>query len=238
MTEKNPGRATIPDPNLSRLIYVLSASGLAYIVASRMLAEHALKVYGSGSVHRAAIFSEYAYPTVLATFLLTMIAIAVAARVPQDPATGRGSRRALQGIAWGLLGGVVCCAAVVPVMLTRGGESTRFLVNAFADAYSPGPVALATLLLLAVALPLASEVVFRGIILRTLRVCAGAPAAVVASTVLFAVWWPVLGWYGSAVLGLVSALLYIRTRGILASVVANSVCTVGSAIIVVPIAFR
>ncbi|MGH9533525.1 MAG: lysostaphin resistance A-like protein [Terriglobales bacterium] len=237
MTEKSPACST-PDPNLSRLIYVLSAAGLAYIVASRMLAEHALKMFGSGSVSRAAIFSEYAYPSVLALFLLAMIAIAVAARVPREPAAGHGNLGAARRIGWGLLGGIVCCAAVVPVMLTRGGESTRFLVNAVANAYSPGPLALATILLLAAALPLASEVVFRGIILRTLRGCAGAPAAVVASTVLFAVWWPVLGWYGSAVLGLVSAVLYIRTRGILASVVANSICTVGSAAIVVAVAFR
>jgi membrane protease YdiL (CAAX protease family) len=123
-------------------------------------------------------------------------------------------------------------------MWAHGGSSATFLVETIADAYGVSLGSTLMILLLALALPIVTEVVFRGIVLRSLARIVSVPASVVASTMLFALWYPVLGWYGSVALGVISAILYVRTRTLTASIVANSVLTVGSAAIIIVVAFR
>lgn len=80
--------------------------------------------------------------------------------------------------------------------------------------------------LLIVALPLSSELVFRGLLLPELSKYLGAAAAVAVTTLLFALWWPVLGWEASVIVGIVTSSLYLRTRNIIAPTIANSLATI------------
>lgn len=230
-------------PSLDRLIYVISGGAIVYGLAGRLGTAHYIRAIRSGDLTKIETASHYGYPAVLITYLLTMIAIAVAYRLLGEELTWRPSAHRGRGGAWrrviyGVAGGLICCAVATPVLWWHGGSRVGFLVNTVADAYGLSFGSTLMLLLLGLALPIASEVVFRGIVLRSLAHFVSMPAAVVASTLLFTLWWPVLSWSGAAVLGVVSAILYVRTRTLTASVVANSVLSLGSAGLILMIAFR
>jgi membrane protease YdiL (CAAX protease family) len=230
---------------LDKLIYVISGAAVVYGLTLRLGTEYLIRMFRSGDVAMGDVVGRYGYPAVLVVYLVTMIAIAIAYRPvrrtlvwePRRLVQGR-VRRGIRHAAYGIVGGLICCAAAVPVMWGHGGSNVGFLVNTIADAYGMSISSALMVLLLALALPLASEIVFRGIVLRSLAQFVSMPAAVVASALLFTLWWPVLGWYGSVTLGVVSAVLYVRTRTLTASVVANSVLSVGSAVFVLIFAFK
>ena len=76
-------------------------------------------------------------------------------------------------------------------------------------------------------LAVSSEVVYRGVVFRTLVAYAGTPAAVLGSCMLFAFIFPVLSFPSAIILGGTSAILYYRTRNLLTSITANAIFTVG-----------
>lgn len=228
---------------LEKLIYVISGAAVAYGVVMRLGTQYLIRVLHSGDIAKGNVASQYTYPGVLVVYLATMIAVALAFRPLREAfvwePTARGHwSRTLRHVGYGIIGGLVCCAIAVPFMWGHGGSNAAFLVQTAADAYGLSLGGTLMILLLALAIPVVSEVVFRGIVLRSLARLVSVPAAVVASTLLFALWYPVLGWYGSVALGVISAFLYVRTRTLTASVVANSVLSVGSAAIILAVAFR
>jgi membrane protease YdiL (CAAX protease family) len=76
-------------------------------------------------------------------------------------------------------------------------------------------------------LAVSSEVVYRGVVFRTLADYVSTPAAVFGSCMLFAFICPVLNFPIAIILGGASAILYYRTRNLLASITANAIFTVG-----------
>ena len=228
---------------LDKLIYVISGAAVVYGVTMRLGTQYLAEVFRSGDAARADAIGRYGYPAVLVVYLATMIAIVIAYRplrgtLAWEPIAQSRVREVVRHAAYGIAGGLVCCAVAVPIMWGHGGPNVGFLVNEIADAYGVSIRSAVMALLLALALPIASEIVFRGIVLRSLAQFVSMPAAVVASALLFTLWWPVLGWSGSATLGVVSAILYVRTRSLIAPIIANSVLSVGSAVLVLLFAFR
>jgi membrane protease YdiL (CAAX protease family) len=80
--------------------------------------------------------------------------------------------------------------------------------------------------LLGVALPFAGEMVFRGIVLRTLQTHAGATAAILASTLLFVSLWPLFNVVVSLILGITASLLYVWRKSLLSPILADIVVTI------------
>lgn len=230
-------------PRLDRLIYVISGGAVVYGLAMRLGTAYFIRVLRSENVTKIDIASQYGYSAILVIYLLTMIAIAVVYRLLGEEFTWERSAPGGRGgtpkrVVYGAAAGLICCAATVPVIWGHGGSRVHLLVSTVAHAYGLSIGSILMVLLLGVALPIASEVVFRGIVLRSFAYFVSVPAAVVASTLLFALWWPVMNWYGSVVLGVISAILYVRTRTLTASVVANSVVSLGSAALILMFAFR
>lgn len=229
---------------LSKLIYVVSGAAVAYALVVRLGAAYLADLVRSGDVTKGAVVARHAYPATLLAYLLAMAVIGIVcwrAGLLGVRGTERGARKRSgvgKQILFGIVGGLLCCAVAVPFMLAIGGLATGLLVNTFADAYGASLVSVLMILLLAIALPIASEVVFRGIVLRVLLAHVSRPAAVVASTMMFVLWWPVMGWYGSAALGIVSGIIYLRTRSLTSAIIANGVLTAGSAITVLAITYR
>lgn len=133
------------------------------------------------------------------------------------------------GLLWGVIGGASALALASPVFWL-GHKQLGPITLLVADAMSL--VGLLELLLVILALAISSEVVFRGVVFRTLALHASVPAAVVASCFLFVMVCPVFTSYPAAIiLGVVAAVLFYRTRNLLASIVANVLFTLGGAAI-------
>jgi Type II CAAX prenyl endopeptidase Rce1-like len=89
-----------------------------------------------------------------------------------------------------------------------------------ASAFSPLPIL--ELVFFVIAFALGSEIVFRGIVFRTFAAYASIPAAVLGSCLLFALVCPFLGFLSALILGVSCAILFYKTRNLIASVVANA----------------
>ncbi len=131
---------------------------------------------------------------------------------------------ALRSIGLGLAGGMVAFALASPIFWSGDAqlESVRSLI---AHAFSPFRVLDVVVFIFALAVT--SEMVYRGVVFRTLASYATVPAAILASGLLFAYMYPVLSFPAATILGIASAILYYRTGNLLASTISNAVFTVG-----------
>jgi membrane protease YdiL (CAAX protease family) len=137
----------------------------------------------------------------------------------------RSVRNILLGVSTGL---VALLVTGFPNFLgnRQPSETVTFLANHF---YSASGLGLALALVLV--LPVASEIVFRGIFLRQLLENISAVSAVIVSTLLFLLSWPVFNLIAAAALGLAAGILFYRTRSVLACVVANASFTLGAIVL-------
>ena len=85
---------------------------------------------------------------------------------------------------------------------------------------------LVLIVLVAVLIPVMSEVFFRGIFFRKLLESMPLTPALILSTALFTWAWPMFNSIAAIALGLLTGLLYYRTRSLLACIVANATATI------------
>jgi membrane protease YdiL (CAAX protease family) len=160
-------------------------------------------------------------------FVLAMLAVTLPYR-PKSELFRWSSPRPVVGVfrsvGLGLAGGVAAFAVASPIFWLGDTqlESIRLLI-----AHALSPLGVLDLVFLVIALAVGGEVVFRGVVFRTLAGCSSVPAAVLGSCLLFAYVCPVLSLPTAVILGVVSAILYHRTRNLLAPIIANAVFTVG-----------
>lgn len=160
-------------------------------------------------------------------FVLAMLAVGLAYRPKSElfhwpsPRPAFGASRS---IGLGLAGGAAALALASPIfwMGDKELESVRSLI---AHAFSP--LRVIDLVVFIIALAVSSEMVYRGVMFRTLTGYATVPAAILASGLLFAYIYPVLSFSAAVILGIVSGILYHRARNLLAPTIANAVFTVG-----------
>jgi membrane protease YdiL (CAAX protease family) len=129
-----------------------------------------------------------------------------------------------RSIGLGLVGGVAALALASPIFWLVGSRA-EFIPSLLADALSP--LRVFELAFFIIILAVSSEVVYRGVVFRTLVAYASTPAAVLGSCMLFALICPVLSFPSAIILGGASAILYYRTRNLLASITANAIFTLG-----------
>lgn len=129
---------------------------------------------------------------------------------------------------WGLVGGLAALALAIP-FLWLGDKQLRPISLLLMDTLSP--IGLLKLAFFVLALAISSEIVFRGIVFRTLKGYASAPAAVFASCLIFATVCPVFSYPNAIILGVVSAILFQRFRNLLAPITANVLFMLGGSAI-------
>ncbi len=78
---------------------------------------------------------------------------------------------------------------------------------------------------LVIALPILSEIVFRRIVLSAWRMKIGTPLAILATSVAFALTWPLAGVPSALCIGLTSGLLFVRSQSIFPAVLSNLLAT-------------
>jgi len=159
-------------------------------------------------------------------FLLTTLAVILFYR-PVSPLflwTSAPSRPVgtVKSVAWGVAGAAIAFACASPVFW--GVEKNLGLIPMLiSSALSPLPIL--ELIVFSIALALNSEIVFRGIVFRTFAEYASIPAAVLGSCLLFLFICPVLGVLSAIILSVSSAILFYKTRNLIASVTANLIFT-------------
>ena len=126
----------------------------------------------------------------------------------------------------GILGGLVALLIASPTVWF-GWDTARLrsIGTLIANALSPLPILF--LVVVALALAFSSEMVFRGIVLKTLARYTTISAAALVSCLLFACLFPVLGLVAAIILGVTSSILYYSTRNLVAPILANALFTVG-----------
>jgi membrane protease YdiL (CAAX protease family) len=82
--------------------------------------------------------------------------------------------------------------------------------------------------ILFIVIPIASELVFRGILFRQLIGSTGVVAASAVSALLYAYVWPFPAIVASALLGIATSIVYYRSRSILTAILTNVAFTVGA----------
>ena len=136
---------------------------------------------------------------------------------------------AVTGTLWSIVVGATYGAAAFvvasPVFWWLGDRHLGSIRLSIGGALSP--LRVAEPIFLIIVLAVCSEVVCRGVVFRTLANYATTPAAILGSALVFASIYPVLSFAVAMILGSVCALLYYRTRNLLAPIVANAVFTTG-----------
>jgi membrane protease YdiL (CAAX protease family) len=160
-------------------------------------------------------------------FVLIMLAVTLIYRPKTElfrwssPRVGFGL---LRSIGLGLAGGVAAFALASPVFWF-GDRQLFFIRVLIANALSP--LGVLHLVLFILALSVTGEIVYRRVVFRTLADYTSVPAAVLGSCLLFAYISPVFSFPFAIILGAVSAILYYKTRNLLAPIIANVVLTLG-----------
>lgn len=215
--------------SLSRLIYIISAAVLVNQVSGFVAVTYYGGLVRNHEVDKLISAIDYGNPAILLSLLLMLLAILwfyrpLRTTLSWAPSGEKERGWLLKSIGLGVGGGLIACLIASPLLLRPGGM-LRFIASNILGAYFMSAASLFVLLMFAVALPVMYEVVFRGIVFRTLAEHASVPAAIIASSLLFAYFWPVLNWYAAVILSVVSAFLYYRTRNLAASMIANLVMT-------------
>lgn len=111
--------------------------------------------------------------------------------------------------------------------------NTRVFLNTIVPSSQPiGLRSMMYVLLLGIALPTAGEMVFRGIVLRTLEGYASSFAAILASTLLFVFLWPLFGVPVVILLSVMASMLYEWRKSLVSPIVANIVMTLSGGLYV------
>lgn len=213
---------------LSKLIYVMGGAILLYQYGIRLGIEFLLRLMRNSS-HILPLVSSQGYAILMLFFVVTMAAIVLVYR----PATSvwhwspERPSRSIINIASGLAGGLAAFGASLPILL-HGDKDAGFVALIITNSTSPS--GFLPFLLVTIAVPITSEMVFRGIVFKTLTERVTVPAAVVASCLLFAYFSPVFGFTRGMVLGVISAALFYRTRSLIPAVIANMFLTISSGV--------
>ena len=219
--------------SLTRMIYAFCAGVIVY-----WLLDYTAQVFfkvrfarpsASPDLYRWSYYLSYYLTS--ACFFAAMLLVATAYRFKaEDFRCRKDTTEAAAGwvksIPVGILGGIIALLIVSPT-IWYGWDTGRLrsIELLIADALSP--VRLIVLLSVVLALAFSSEIVFRGIVFRTLARHTTIPAAALVSCLLFACLFPVLGIIAAILLAATSSILYWMTKGLIAPILANALFITG-----------
>lgn len=216
--------------SLTRTIYVVSAAVLFYQYVGLAISRWMLRAqaFPWGLSHYSRF--ELAYYAVDLLFVLVTIIAAMTYRpraelIRWPRSAAFDSIATLKAIALGVVGGI-CGLAVATPLLWFGSRRLDFIRSLIAQALSPQGVL--ALVLVVVALSVGSELLYRGVLFRTLAGYVSVPAAILGSCIAFGFTNPVFGLAEGIIIGAACAIVYYRTRHLLAAIAANAVFTVGA----------
>ncbi len=213
---------------LSRVIYVTSAYILSYLSVISYGTHLLLKVEGAKTLNGAIAAAQADLPFIFVSYIVVTAVAIICLRpslgsyswVHMSSPSRRGVRLAFVGLLGGLTASLI--ASPLPVLGThKGVEAAAVQIAEVVDYGHSAMLVLPIALVLAFVVALCTEVLFRGIIFRSLTGHAATLAAAIASCLLCSLVWPIYNPVAGIILGMVSALLFFKTKRIAPSVVAN-----------------
>jgi membrane protease YdiL (CAAX protease family) len=213
---------------LTKLVYaalLLIATTFCFVRISLKYDYHLVQTKQFGMLQTV---NEYSELTDSVFYLVQLVVILFFFRPLADifsvpVATNSVRRSLLRNIGFGVLAGLVALLAALPSLLADNPSIfASFLIN-----HLYGASDLALLVILIFLLPVASEVFFRGVLLRQLMEVMSVAAALVVSTLLSSSYYLTFGPIPALALGLVAGILFYRTGSVLACIIANSSFTLG-----------
>lgn len=213
---------------LSRLIYVTSACILSYLEVLSYGTHLILKAEGGKTLHGVTAAARADLLFLFVSYIVVMSVAIIFLR----PRVIRCSWVRMRGLSYrsvrlafiGLLGGIAASLIASPLPafgIYKGVEAAAIQITEFVDYGHSAMLVLPIALALAFVVALCTEVLFRGIIFRSLTDHASMLAAAIASCLLCSLVWPVYNPVAGIILGMISALLFHRTRRIAPSIIAN-----------------
>jgi membrane protease YdiL (CAAX protease family) len=184
---------------LTRMLYTVCGASILYRVTWQLLGWYLFSRLQKGpwGLYRVDVW----FYGVDFLFLLLMLAVGLS-YTPKSELFRWSSTKSIAGafrsIASGLAGGTVAFVIAIPVFWLgdRELESIRRLI-----ATAMSPIGVLDLIFFVIALAVSGEVIYRGIVFRTLSDYASVPAAVFGSCLLFASVCPVLSFPAAIILG-------------------------------------
>jgi len=159
--------------------------------------------------------------------ILQLVAVLIFFRVGRNriavkPLRLQVTELTLRHAAYGALCGAAVVLAGLPLVL-RFDRHSGFVTLLTGEFYTVRSALIVALLL--IVLPMLSEIVFREIIFDNLQKQLSTPAAIIASSLLFAYSWPVYDWWIALLLGVGNCILYRISRNSIPGIIANIVVT-------------
>lgn len=202
---------------LNKLIYALAVLAMVSVLDVRFLD----RILTAAMDREQALLREakFGYPAEALIYLIALAGLICAywrlGLFNRYPVTRARWKSVLLGLATGV-------AVSIFAGLGRNSDALPQRVIIFrALLWNPDRVfGVASLLLVAVALPVVGEVFYRGIVLRTLIDYTTAPAAILGSSILFAYMFPLYNPAARLIFGILVGGLFYWTRSLLAPILA------------------
>ena len=229
MNHVTPSRKFDPF-SLTRTIYVVSVAVLFYEIVAFFISRWSLRTqaFSWGTSHFSPF--ELAFYGLHLVFIFITV-IAAMTYTPRSEllhwpqSTAFNAIVVLRAIGIGLIGGI-CAFGVATPFLWFGARRVDFIRSLIAQALSPKGVLV--LVFFVVALALGSELLYRGVLFRTLATYVSLPAAILGSCMVFAFTNPLFGLPEGIIIGAACAVVYYRTRHLLTAITANAVFMVSA----------
>lgn len=233
LSRENLSSSEGQEPNLTKLAFSLVAVFLAYglfsAIGNSYLSRY-LSQPKSGAFDRAMSVGPFVYNGTAAFVLLEMLIVIwvyrPVAQLFKNASTPTKQNTTLHDLVAGI--GIGFAGFFLTIPLLWGTRATPLIGGILSPTHSIAARGALTILLFGLVLPVATEMVFRGIVQRTLQSYMRPLAAILVSAVLFASLWSVFSFPFALVLGLASGSLYRWRGSLLACMVANAVMTISA----------
>jgi membrane protease YdiL (CAAX protease family) len=214
--------------SLTRMIFSIVGIFCGYRAFSWVAGIYLLRSFDSGPNSASTVITGLAYPatTLFILFeLLVVIWIYRPVRSLFNVFQGKtGENLFVADMLIGTGAGLLVFVAAIPFL--KDLNTRTFFVTVFPSIHPLTLRTLAYAALFGLVLPVAGEIVFRGILLRTLQGYARFSAAILVSTLVFVAIWPLFGVAVSLLLGTTASLLYRWRKSLISSIFADIAVTV------------
>lgn len=135
------------------------------------------------------------------------------------PGGGGTEKRPLRALVIGIGGGACAFIVSIPFLLS---EDPIHIIAHDLFSWPLSPFLVCQVILLVVVLPILTELVFCGVVFRSMRDASSLWPAAIGSSLLFACVWPVPDTFVTIILGVASALVFQKTRMLVSSMLTNA----------------
>ncbi|MHB8413508.1 MAG: CPBP family glutamic-type intramembrane protease [Candidatus Acidiferrales bacterium] len=217
------------DMPIAKLVWAMSFLIITTWVINRLGAGLLLKVIRRGQINSywPSTLVSQVFPIAMTVLLVQLIVVLYFYRPLKVfftlPVEEESEKQPLGGFVIGIMGGVFASLASIPFLLSGNP------IHIIAQELLSWPISLTLVwqvVLLLVVLPVLSELVFRGIVFRFLKGASSFWPAAIGSSLLFACVWPIPTAFVAVILGMVSALVFQKSRTLASSVLTNVTLTI------------